>query len=109
MSKLDNKTHFTPYFAVQATRDKAKVNMEVEDREIELSVKTSKRESATVKVPMLVNCKPVAPDDELLVWHNTTPKTEKRSQQLVLSNDHKDAKQPKLIGDHRLNRGYRTV
>ncbi len=109
VSKLDNKTHFTPYFAVQATRDKAKINMEVEDREIELSVKTPKRESATVKVPMLVNCKPAAPDDELLVWHNTTPKTEKRSQQLVLSNDHKDAKQPKLIGDHRLNRGYRTV
>ncbi len=78
--------------------------MEVEDREIELSVQTPKRESATVKVPMLVNCKPVAPDDELFVWQNPGPKPEKRSQQLVLSDNRKDAKQPKLMGDRRLNR-----
>ncbi len=54
VNKLATKTHFTPYFAVQSTRGKANVNMEVEDREIELPVKTPKRESVTVTVPMLV-------------------------------------------------------
>ena len=52
---------------VQTTQDATKVNMVVETLEIDMPIKLEKRESATVIVQVLTNCKRVEPNDELIM------------------------------------------
>ena len=81
--KDESKTNFTPYFMVQTTQDATKVNMVVETLEIDMPIKLEKRESATVIVQVLTNCKRVEPNDELLMLR-VEAKAPKRAPQVVV-------------------------
>ena len=83
----ESKTHFTPYFLVQTTTDAAKVNMVVEDLEVDMPIKLEKRESAKVIVQELINCKLVEPNDELLMLRAETKATKRAPQVVVMSID----------------------
>ena len=89
--KDESKTHFTPYFQVQTTTDAAKVNMVIEDREVDMPVKLEKRESVKVIVPVLINCKHVEPNNELLMIRPEA-KAAKRTPQIVVMSADKMAK-----------------
>ena len=82
--KDESKTNFTPYYMVQTTQDATKVNMVVETLEIDMPIKLEKRESATVIVPVLTNCKRVEPNDELIMMLRVEAKAPKRPPQVVV-------------------------
>ena len=83
----ESKTHFTPYFMVQTTTDAAKVNMVVEDHEVDMPIKLEKRESAKVIVHVLINCKLVEPNDELLMIRPEMKAAKRAPQVVVMSAD----------------------
>ena len=79
----ESKTNFTPYFLVQTTTDAAKANMVVDNHDVDMPIKLEKRESATVIVQVLTNCKRVEPNDELLMLR-AEAKAPKRAPQVVV-------------------------
>ena len=91
----ESKTHFTPYFMVQTTTDAAKVNMVVEDHEVDMPIKLAKRETATVIVQVLINCKFVEPNDELLMIRPETKAAKRAPQVVVMSADMKTGTEKK--------------
>ena len=82
--KDESKTNFTPYYMVQTTQDATKVNMVVETLEIDMPIKLEKRESATVIVQVLTNCKRVEPNDELIMMLRVEAKAPKRAPQVAV-------------------------
>ena len=91
----ESETHFTPYVMVQTTTDAAKVNMVVEDHEVDMPVTLEKRESAKVIVQVLINCKLVEPKDGLLMVRPETKAPKRAPQVVVMSADMKTGTEKK--------------